>query len=305
MNLSRSRFLQLAGATLVARPALAQTSPPVSNRMNTRKIPATGEQLPVVGVGTWQTFDVGASPTERAPRAEVLKVLFEAGGSVIDSSPMYGRAEAVVGDLLADAGARAKAFLATKVWTHGRKEGIAQMEQSMKRLRTDKIDLMQIHNVVDWQTHLPTLKAWKAQGRIRLMGITHYTESEHGTLEAVLQLGGFDFLQVDYALDDRGAERRLLDFARDNGVAVMVNQPFGGGGLLKKVSSRPLPAWAKDIGCTSWAQILLKFVLAHPSVTCVIPGTSNPAHMRDNVQAGFGAYPDRKLIDRMTDEISI
>ena len=304
MNLSRSRFLRMAGATLVAGPALAQTSAPMNSLMNTRKIPATGEPLPVIGVGTWQTFDVGASPAERAPRAEVLKVLFEAGGSVIDSSPMYGRAEAVVGDLLADAGTRAKAFLATKVWTHGRKEGIAQMEQSMKRLRTDKSDLMQIHNLVDWETHLPTLKAWKAEGRIRLIGITHYAASAHGTLEAVLQLGGFDFVQVDYALDDRGAERRLLGFARDNGVAVMVNQPFGGGGLLKKLSSRPLPAWAKDIGCTSWAQILLKFVLAHPAVTCVIPGTSNPAHMRDNAQAGFGAYPDRKLIDRMTDEIS-
>ena len=305
MNLSRSRFLQVAGATLVAGPALAQTSPAMSPHMNTRKIPATGEQLPVIGVGTWQTFDVGASPAERAPRAEVLKVLFEAGGSAIDSSPMYGRAEAVVGDLLAEAGTRNKAFLATKVWTHGRKEGIAQMEQSMKRLRTDKIDLMQIHNLVDWETHMPTLKAWKAEGRIRLMGITHYTESQHGALEAVLQLGGFDFVQVDYALDDRGVERRLLNFAHDNGVAVMINQPFGGGGLLKKLSGRPLPAWAKDIGCTSWAQILLKFVLAHPAVTCVIPGTSNPTHMRDNLQAGFGPYPDRTLIDRMTSEIAI
>jgi aryl-alcohol dehydrogenase-like predicted oxidoreductase len=301
MNLSRSRFLHLAGATLVAGPALAQTS----QAMNTRKIPATGEPLPVVGVGTWQTFDVGASPAERAPRAEVLKVLFEAGGSVIDSSPMYGRAEAVVGDLLAEAGTRSKAFLATKVWTHGREKGIAQMEESMKRLRTDKIDLMQIHNLVDWETHLPTLKAWKAEGRIRLMGITHYMTNEHGALEAVLQLGGFDFVQMNYSLDDRGAETRLLDFARHNGVAVVVNQPFGGGELLKKVSHRPLPAWAKDIGCTSWPQILLKFVLAHPSITCVIPGTSNPAHMRDNVQAGFGPYPDRKLIDRMTSEISI
>jgi aryl-alcohol dehydrogenase-like predicted oxidoreductase len=304
MNLSRSRFLQLAGATLVAQPASAQTSPPVSTRMNTRKIPATGELLPVIGVGTWQTFDVGSAPAERAPRAEVLKVLFEAGGSVIDSSPMYGRAEAVVGDLLADSGTRNKAFLATKVWTHGREQGIAQMEQSMKRLRTDKIDLMQIHNVVDWETHLPTLKAWKAEGRIRLIGITHYTESMQDTLEAILQLGGFDFVQVNYALDDRGAERRLLDFARHNQVAVMVNQPFGGGGLLKKLSGRPLPGWAKEIGCTSWAQILLKFVLAHPAVTCVIPGTSKPEHMRDNLQAGVGPYPDRALLDRMTSEIA-
>jgi diketogulonate reductase-like aldo/keto reductase len=304
MSLFRSRFLQLAGASLMAAPAFAQTNPPVSPRMHTRKIPSTGEPLPVIGVGTWQTFDIGASPAERAPRAEVLKVLFEAGGSAIDSSPMYGRAEQVVGDLLAEAGTRNKAFLATKVWTHGQKEGIAQMEQSMKRLRTDKIDLMQIHNVVDWETHLPTLRAWKAEGRIRLIGITHYTETMHGTLEAILQLGGFDFVQVNYALDDRGVERRLLDFARDNGVAVMINQPFGGGGLLRKLAGRPLPGWAKDIACTSWAQILLKFVLAHPAVTCVIPGTGKPEHMRDNVAAGVGPYPDRALLDRMTSEIA-
>jgi aryl-alcohol dehydrogenase-like predicted oxidoreductase len=168
MGLGRSAFLALAGAALLGRPAAAQPTP--GSRMHQRKIPSSSELLPVVGCGTWRTFDVGASPAERAPRAEVLKVLFEAGGSAIDSSPMYGRAEAVVGDLLAEAGTRNKAFLATKVWTHGRKEGIAQMEQSMKRLRTDKIDLMQIHNLVDWETHMPTLKAWKAEGRIRLMG---------------------------------------------------------------------------------------------------------------------------------------
>jgi aryl-alcohol dehydrogenase-like predicted oxidoreductase len=300
MTLKRSSFLQLAGAALLAPPALAQTGV----RMQTRKIPSTGEMLPVVGCGTWQTFDVGASPAERAPRAEVLKVLFEAGGSVIDSSPMYGKAEAVVGDLLAAAGTRDKAFLATKVWTHGKAEGVAQIEQSFKRLRTDRIDLLQIHNVVDWRTHLPTLKALKAEGRVRLIGITHYTESMHGELEAILQLGGFDFVQVNYALDDRGIETRLLRFAKDNGVAVMINQPFGGGGLLKKLSGRPLPGWARDIACTSWAQILLKFVLAQPAVTCVIPGTSRPEHMRDNAQAGVGPYPDRKLIDRMTSEIA-
>jgi diketogulonate reductase-like aldo/keto reductase len=231
-------------------------------------------------------------------------VLFEAGGSVIDSSPMYGKAEAVVGDLLAAAGARDKAFLATKVWTHGKAEGVAQIEQSFKRLRTDKIDLMQIHNVVDWRTHLPTLKALKAEGRVRLIGINHYTDSMHGELEAILQLGGFDFVQVNYALDDRGIEKRLLRFAQDNNVAVMINQPFGGGGLLKRLSGRPLPGWAKEIACTSWAQILLKFVLAQPAVTCVIPGTSKPDHMRDNVQAGVGPYPDRKLLDRMASEIS-
>ena len=204
--------------------------------MHTRKIPSTGEALPVVGCGTWQTFDVGPSAAERAPRAEVLKALFEAGGSVIDSSPMYGKSEGVVGDLLAAAGTRDKAFLATKVWTQGRDAGIAQMKESMRLLRTERIDLMQIHNLVDWKTHLPTLKAWKAEGRIRLIGITHYTESMHGELESVLRQGGFDFVQVNYALDDRGIERSLLRFCQDNGVAVLINQPFGGGGLLRKLS---------------------------------------------------------------------
>jgi diketogulonate reductase-like aldo/keto reductase len=301
MTLSRSTFLQLAtAAALTGGPAVAQTGA----RMHTRKIPSTGELLPVVGCGTWRTFDVGAAPAERAPLAEVLRVLFEAGGSVIDSSPMYGKAEGVVGDLLATAGTRDKAFLATKVWTTGRDAGIAQMQQSMKLLRTDRIDLMQIHNLVDWQVHLPTLRAWKKEGRIRLLGVTHYTESAHGALEAALKAGGFDFVQVDYSLDDRGAERSLLPFAADNGVAVLINMPFGGGGLLRKLSARKLPDWAGEIGCTSWAQILLKFVLANRAVTCVIPGTAKPEHMRDNIQAGLGIYPDAAMLRRMVSEIA-
>jgi len=271
--------------------------------MHTRKIPATGELLPVVGCGTWRTFDVGGSPAERAPLADVLKALFEAGGSVIDSSPMYGKAEGVVGDLLSAAGTRDKAFLATKVWTSGREAGIAQMNDSFRLLRTDRIDLMQVHNLLDLQTHLPTLRAWKKEGRIRLLGVTHYTESAHTALEAALKAGGFDFVQVDYSLDDRSAERRLLPFAGDNGIAVLVNMPFGGGGLLRKLLSRPLPAWAGEIGCTSWAQILLKFVLANKAVTCVIPGTGKPEHMRDNAQAGLGVYPDAAMLQRMLREV--
>lgn len=301
-TLNRRRLLETApAAALLASPTLAQTGP----RMHTRKIPSTGAPLPVIGCGTWQTFDIGTTPAEREPRAEVLRTLFEAGGSVIDSSPMYGRAESVVGDLLADAGTREKAFLATKVWTQGRAAGIAQMRESLHRLRTDHVELMQIHNLVDWQTHLPTLRAWKAEGRIGLIGVTHYTESMHDELETVLRGGGFDFVQVNYALDDRGVERRLLRFAHDNGVAVLINQPFGGGGLLRRLSGRPLPDWASEIGCTSWAQILLKFVLAQPAVTCVIPGTGRPEHMRDNVQAGLGTYPDGALIERMIREIKV
>jgi aryl-alcohol dehydrogenase-like predicted oxidoreductase len=272
--------------------------------MNKRKVPSTGEMLGVVGLGTWQTFDVGSAPAERAPLADVLQVLFEAGGSVIDSSPMYGRAEAVTGDLLAAAGLRDKAFIATKVWTMGRQAGIAQMEQSLKLLRTDHIDLMQIHNLLDWEAHVPTLQAWKKEGRIRLMGVTHYTEGAHGTLEAVLRLGGFDFVQVDYAIDDRGAEGRLLKFAADNGIAVLINRPLGGGDLMRRLGGRKLPGWAKDIGCTSWAQVLLKFVLANPAVTAVIPGTSKPGHMRDNIQAGIGEYPDAGLLQKMIAYVS-
>lgn len=271
--------------------------------MHKRRIPSTGEMLGVIGCGTWRGFDVGPSPAERAPLGGVLEVLFEGGGSAIDSSPMYGRSEGVVGDLLAAAGARDKAFIATKVWTTGREAGIAQMKQSLERFHTDHVDLMQIHNLLDWQTHLPTLRAWKKEGRIRLMGVTHYTASGHGALEAALRLGGFDFVQVDYAIDDRGAERRLLKFAADNGVAVMVNKPFGGGGLLRGLSARKLPEWAKDIGCMSWAQLLLKFVLAHPAVTCVIPGTGKPQHMRENIQAGTGDTPDAGLLQKMIAEV--
>ena len=302
VTLKRSTFLGLAGATFVAGGRAAAQIPP-GTRMYTRKIPSTGEPLPVVGCGTWRTFDVGGKPEDRAPLAEVLRILFEAGGSVIDTSPMYGTAEAVVGDLLAAAGTRDKAFIATKVWTSGRDSGIAQMRQSMRLLKTERIDLMQVHNLVDWRAHLPTLRAWKAEGRIRYLGVTHYTQSAHDELESVLRAEKFDFVQINYALDDRAVERRLLPLATERGIAVIVNQPFGGGGLLRKLLARKLPDWAGEIGCTSWAQILLKFVLAHPAVTCVIPGTGKPEHMKDNVQAGFGVYPDAAMLKKMASSI--
>jgi diketogulonate reductase-like aldo/keto reductase len=300
MRLTRSAFLHLGGAAMLGGTASAQTG----TIMHKRKVPSTGEMLGVIGLGTWQTFDVGSAPAERAPLAEVVRALLEGGGSVIDSSPMYGRSEGVAGDVIRSLGARDKSFIATKVWTSGRAAGIAQMEQSLKLFHTDRIDLMQIHNLLDWQVHLETLRAWKKEGRIRLMGVTHYTESAHDQLDAVLREfggkdGGFDFVQINYAIDDRGAERRLLKTAADKGVAVLVNRPFGGGGLMRRLSRRPLPAWARDIGCTSWAQILLKFVLAHPAITCAIPGTSKPEHMRDNIQAGLGEYPDAGLLQKM------
>lgn len=302
MTLTRSSLLGLAGVGLLAAGrGAAQTGA----RMHQRRIPSSGEMLPVVGVGTWRTFDVGAKPEDRAPLAEVLKLLFEAGGSAIDTSPMYGSAEAVIGDLLSAAGTRSKAFIATKVWTTGRDNGVAQMRNSLRLLRTNRIDLMQIHNLVDWRAHLPTLRAWKAEGRIRYLGITHYTKSAHDELESVMRAEKWDFVQMNYALDDRAVEQRLLPLAQERGIAVIVNQPFGGGGLLRKLMARKLPDWAGEIGAASWAQLLLKFVLAHPAVTCVIPGTGRPEHMKDNLQAGFGVYPDAALLRKMAAEIAV
>jgi diketogulonate reductase-like aldo/keto reductase len=271
----------------------------MASRMQTRQIPSSSEMLPVIGCGTWRGFDVGGNAAERARLAEVLHVLFAAGGSAIDTSPMYGAAEEVTGDLLATMKAPEIPFIATKVWTRGKAAGIAQMQRSMQLLRAPKLDLMQIHNLVDWRTHLATLQAWKAEGRIRYLGITHYTTSSYEELEAVMRAETVDFVQLNYALDDRTAERRLLPLAAERGIAVLVNQPFGGGGLLRSLLGRTLPEWAAEIGCLSWAQLLLKFVLAHPAVTCVIPGTGRPDHMRDNVRAGFGAMADAAMRSRM------
>ncbi len=286
----RRRFVRDVVAASLAfawtPPGRAQPSAPA--RMKTRPIPSTREPLPVVGCGTWIGFDVPDDPASLAPLAGVVDALFAAGGTVLDSSPMYGRSEAVTGRLLASS--RRPAFVATKVWTSGRAAGIAQMEQSMRLL--GRVDLMQVHNLLDWKTHLPTMRRWKADGRIRYVGVTHYTSSAYDELEAVMRAEPLDFVQVDYALDDREAEHRILPLAADRGVAVLVNRPFGGGGLLKRLAGRPLPSWAADIGATTWSQVLLKFVLSNPAVTCAIPGTANPAHMAENAAAGTVDPPD-------------
>lgn len=259
--------------------------------MQTRPIPSTGAALPVIGCGTWLGFDVGGSPAERPRRGEVLAELFRSSGSVVDSSPMYGSAEEVVGELLQASGSRRKAFLATKVWTTGKQAGIAQMERSMALLRTSHVDLMQVHNLVDWRTHLPTLREWKAQGRISYIGVTHYTEPGHAELEQVMRSEPLDFVQLNYSIASRGAEKRLLPLAAERGIAVLVNLPFGGGKASRALRGKPLPPWAAEIGCASWNQVMLKFVLSHPAVTCAIPGTSNPAHMRENAMAAEGEQP--------------
>jgi aryl-alcohol dehydrogenase-like predicted oxidoreductase len=259
--------------------------------MDTRTIPSTGARLPVIGCGTWLGFDVGGKPHEMPQRAQVLSALFDSGGSVIDSSPMYGSAEQVVGELLEDAASRERAFLATKVWTSGKRAGIEQMERSMVLLRTDHIDLMQVHNLQDWRIHLTTLHDWKARGRISYIGMTHYTDSAHAELEQVMRAEPIDFVQFNYSIANRDAERRLLPLAAERGIAVLINLPFGGGKVPKGLRQQPLPGWAEEIGCASWNQLLLKFVLSQPAVTCVIPGTSRPEHMRDNAAAGAGVLP--------------
>ena len=253
----------------------------------------------MVGVGTWQTFDVGANAPERAELQEVLRLLAAHGGSVIDSSPMYGQAERVVGELTADAGLREKLFLATKVWTSGREAGIRQMEQSFRLMRAQRMDLMQVHNLVDLDTHLKTLNDWKAAGRVRYIGITHYHSGAYRDLERLVKTKQFDFVQFNLSMAEREAEERLLPVCADSGTAVIINRPFAEANLFARVKGRSLPAWAADFDCASWAQFFLKWILGHPAVTCVIPGTRRTAHLKDNVQAGMGRLPDSTTRRRM------
>ena len=268
-----------------------------------RVIPASNETLPVIGLGTWQTFDVGGGGA-REPLREVLRRFVELGGRTIDSSPMYGRAESVVGDLAVELGLRDKLFVATKVWTSGRDAGIAQMEASLRRLRTSRVDLMQVHNLVDWRTHLRTLREWKRAGRVRYVGVTHYTAGAYGDLEQVIKSEPLDFVQLNYSVVERDADRRLLPLAADRGLAVLVNRPFAEGALFRRVRGQPLPSWAVEIGCRSWAQLFLKWIVAHPAVTCVIPATSRPEHLEDNMQAGAGPLPDAAARDRIAALVS-
>ena len=267
--------------------------------MLTRTIPSSGEALPVIGLGTYKGFDAGSSSSERAALGDVLRNLFSLGGSVLDSSPMYGRAEGVAGELVAAQHAREKAFVATKVWTQGRAAGIDQMNHSMKLLRCEHIDLMQIHNLVDWRTHLATLRAWKEEGRIRYLGITHYSSSAYDEMEKIMRAETLDFVQLNYSLDEREAERRLLPLAAERGMAVLVNLPFGQGRLFRTLRGTPVPPWMQEAGCETWPQALLKFALAHKAVTCVIPGTENPDHMSQNCRAGDGPMLEEALVRKL------
>ena len=294
-------------ATGVVGVALSQPSTAFATEtdsMLTRAIPSSGEKLPVIGLGTWQTFDVGALAAERQPLEEVLRTFVELGGRVIDSSPMYGASEQVVGDIAHKLGVRSKLFVATKVWTSGKARGVEQMEDSMRKLRAKPVDLMQVHNLLDAAAHLDTLTQWKAEGRVRYVGVTHYTAGSHDDVAKIITSRPVDFIQINYSVGERDAERRLLSLARERGVAVIANRPFAGGDLFRRLRGKPLPAWAREIDCESWAQVMLKFVVSHPAITCAIPATSKVTHLCDNMKAGVGRMPDDRLRARISATVS-
>ena len=265
-----------------------------------KAIPKTGETLPVIGLGTSGTFDVGSDPTALSELAEVVQAFFASGGELIDSSPMYGSAERVVGELLKRVGHH-KLFAATKVWTDGREVGIRQMEESLREWGIRRFDLMQVHNLRDWQTQLATLKTWKAEGKIRYFGITTSHGRFHRELEALMRSEPLDFVQFSYNIEDRAAEERLLPLAAERGMAVLANRPFQRGSLFRRVRGKALPAWAAECDCASWGQFFLKFIVSHPAVTCAIPATASLKHLRDNMGAGFGRLPDVRMRKRMAD----
>jgi len=276
-----------------------------AEKIRTRIIPSTGEALPVIGLGTYGVFDVGESVADREPRREVLAELLDGGATLVDSSPMYRRAEAVSGDLAADLGVTDRIFWATKVWTDGREAGINQMNQSLRHFRTDQIDLMQVHNLRDWEVHMTTLRDWKERGKIRYIGITHYRVEAFDELEKVIRTTDLDFVQLNYSLAEPQAEERLLPLCADKGVATLINRPFQQGALFSKVKNMQLPDWAGEFSASTWGQFFLKFILAHPGVTCAIPATGKVEHMLDNLSAGVGNLPDAAHRKAMIDYISM
>jgi len=297
----RRRFLQTATCAALLGPAGAARALSVKQAMLSRAIPASGEQIPVIGLGTADTFN--APPDDAAamaPLAQVLDTFLKEGGFLIDTAPSYGQAEAVVGALLArNGGLRQQVFLATKIGTTGRESAMEQVRQSQKRLRSDKLDLIQVHNLIDTRNQLALLRELKQQGVTRYVGITHYTDYAHDELTQLVESEKPDFLQINLSVGARSAEKRLLPACQANGVAVLINRPFQDGALFRQVKGRALPALAAEIGCTSWAQLFLKFIIGHPAVTAVIPATSKPSNMADNVLAGFGRQPDAAMRERI------
>jgi diketogulonate reductase-like aldo/keto reductase len=264
-----------------------------------RKIPSTGEEIPVLGLGTWKTFDVAGASSIK-PLKEVLQIMQKAGGKLIDSSPMYGNSEKVIGDLTEDPKWSDYFFYATKVWTTGKQDGINQMESSFKKMKRTNMDLMQIHNLVDWKTHLSTLKDWKSKGRIRYIGITHYTDSAHEDLEQVIKSeDGIDFVQFNYSIFSRNAETRLLKTAADRGIATLINRPLTKGNSFSSVQNKQLPSWANEYSIKTWSQFFLLYIVSHPAVTVVIPATANPTHASENFSLEMAELPDQSFREKM------
>src|SRR3954470_1757594 len=288
-------------ALIAALAATAVGRARADSRIMLKRIPSSEEELPAIGIGTWQTFDVRGDSAAVAPLREVLKAFSAAGGRVVDSSPMYGAAESVVGALTTELRLRDKLFMATKVWTHGRDQGLRQIEASFRRMRVERMDLLQIHNLADVETHTRTLQEMKASQRVRYIGITHYTASAYRDIERLLKTQQYDFLQINYSLGEREAEQRLLPLAQERKVAVIANRPFAEGALFGRVKGKSLPAWAAELGIHSWAQYFLKWIVSHPALTCVIPATAKPEHIRDNLAAGSEPFPDASARTKMAE----
>jgi diketogulonate reductase-like aldo/keto reductase len=293
----RRRFLR--GVSGLAVASVLSPGFALSKAIRSRRIPVSGEQVPVIGMGTWQTFDVGDDSDLVAARAQVLKTFFKLGGGMVDSSPMYNSSEQVIGECREILDNDAGLFSATKVWTPGRWLGVKQMQRSQRLWGVSRLDLMQIHNMLDWETHLETLKAWKADGKIRYIGITTSHGRRHAALVEALEREKFDFVQFTYNILDREAEQRLLPLAAERGTAVIINRPFRRGGLFDYVKDKPLPVWAGEFDCANWAQFFLKFIISHPAVTVAIPATSRVDHMKENMGAGFGRLPEPSMRQRM------
>ncbi len=268
-----------------------------------RIIPSSGETIPMIGLGTWKTFDVSLQSDRRNLKA-VLSTMHQQGATLIDSSPMYQRSEEVIGQLTSELPFSNDFFYATKVWTEGPEAGIEQMKSSMLKMKRTVIDLMQIHNLIDWKTHLKTMREWKQKGLVRYIGITHYTDSMHEALEKIIRTEQIDFVQFNYSIFSRNAEQSLLPTAAEKGVATIINRPFGEGSLFAKVKDRSLPGWALDYRINSWSQFFLKYILSHPSVTCVIPATANPLHMKQNLSAGEGDLPTERVRKKMVEYVT-
>ena len=318
-RVSRRRALELGAGALAAvtfTPSLlaSSTSPGARSESSAPQeadlifgtIPRSGERIPAVGMGTWQTFDVGPNERERAALLEVLRSFHRLGGRVIDSSPMYGNSEEVFGDLAVESGLSGDFWVATKVWIDGRTAGAEQMEESMSLLRRPShIELMQVHNLRDVEVHLDTLEAWKAEGRFDYIGVTTSSERQYDDVAALLEAepDRIDFLQINYSLGERTSAERILPMAHERGIAVMLNRPFAGGRLFGAVRNRPLPEWASSFGCEAWSQFFLKYVISHPAVTCAIPATSDPEHLVENMGGGRGGLPDAETRRRMEDVV--